>query len=436
MTDELYAVTAEGMMGRVIWDRRRDRLSFVYEAEWRSSAASYPLSLSMPLAAAEHPHKAVEPFLWGLLPDNDGILKRWGERFQVSPRHAFQLISHVGEECAGAVQLVRPERATKLLKGSERGSVEWMNDDEIAERVQLLLKDHSVSRTGADAGQFSLAGAQPKTGFFYDPADNRWGVPSGVIPTTHIFKPATGNFDGYAENEHFCINLARSLDMPVVSSAIRYFAGAAVIVVERYDRVRSGRTVSRIHQEDMCQALARMPQLKYQNQGGPSAREIITLIREHSTSREEDQARFVDALIFNWLISGTDAHAKNYSFLIAPQGEVRLSPLYDLTSALPYPKQIAPRKATLGMKIGNEYRLMRIGAHAWEKFAAELRIDFEILRARILQLATALPDTACKVGADIKTQGSAHDVIARLIDALAERALHCRAEMDRFSSRR
>jgi serine/threonine-protein kinase HipA len=216
MTEELHALASDVMMGRVLWDRSRDRLSFVYEAKWQTNtAANYPLSLSMPLTAAEHGHKTAEAFLWGLLPDNDGILKRWGERFQVSPRHAFQLLMHVGEECAGAVQLVRPERAVKWLEGSETGSVEWLKEEEIAQRVKLLLKDHSVSRIGADAGQFSLAGAQPKTGFLYDPQGQRWGVPSGMIPTTHIFKPATGNFDGYAENEHFCIRLAHALDMPV-----------------------------------------------------------------------------------------------------------------------------------------------------------------------------------------------------------------------------
>ncbi len=429
MTEELHALAGGAMMGRVLWDRNRDRLSFVYAPEWRNSAASYPLSLSMPLAAAEHGHKAVDPFLWGLLPDNDGVLKRWGERFQVSPRHAFQLLAHVGEECAGAVQLVRPERAAKWRQGSDTGAVKWLKEGEIAARVHLLLKDHSVSRTAADAGQFSLAGAQPKTGFYYDPKGRRWGVPSGMIPTTHIFKPATGSFDGYAENEHFCISLARALEMPVAPSVIQYFGDAAVIVVERYDRVRSGAKVTRIHQEDMCQALARMPQIKYQNQGGPSPREIIGLIRENSSAREGDEARFVDALIFNWLICGTDAHAKNYSFLIAPQGQVRLSPLYDLSSALPYARQIAPRDATLAMKIGSKYKVLTIGAREWGKCAAELRIDFDAFRSRIQRMAGALPDAARQVSTEIKAQGIAHDVIGRLGEALAKRAVECESAL-------
>jgi len=431
MTEELHALGAGRMMGRVIWDRRRDRLSFAYEPDWRNDADSHPLSLSMPLAAAEHGHKVVEPFLWGLLPDNDGLLKRWGERFHVSPRHAFQLLAHVGEECAGAVQLARPERAAQWLKGSDTGSVKWLDEDDLSERMELLLKDHSSARIGTDAGQFSLAGAQPKTAFIHDPRRNRWGVPSGMIPTTHIFKPATGSFDGYAENEHFCMRVAETLGMSVASSAIHYFGHVATIVVERYDRIRRGATVKRIHQEDMCQALARMPQAKYQNEGGPSASEIIGLIREHSSSRRDDEARFVDALIFNWIICGTDAHAKNYSLLIAPQGQVRLAPLYDLASALPYTRQIPPRDAKLAMKVGSKYKFLDIGLNEWERFAAKDRIDFDMVRTRILNIVGELPEAARRVGKETIGRGIKHDIIGRLVEALIVRARFCEASMQR-----
>jgi serine/threonine-protein kinase HipA len=50
---------------------------------------------------------------------------------------------------------------------------------------------------------------------------------------------------------------------------------------------------------------------------------------------DQTLARFFDALAWNWLIAGTDAHAKNYSLLLAG-GQVRLAPLYDIASALPY----------------------------------------------------------------------------------------------------
>ena len=43
--------------------------------------------------------------------------------------------------------------------------------------AELLRDDYSAWRRHGDAGQFSLAGAQPKTGLLLQ--DGKWGVPSG-----------------------------------------------------------------------------------------------------------------------------------------------------------------------------------------------------------------------------------------------------------------
>ena len=120
-----------------------------------------------------------------------------------------------------------------------------------------------------DTGQFSLAGAQPKTALLFQ--DGKWGVPSGRVPTTHILKPPTTAFDGHAENEHFSLELARALGLPVVDSRIMHFQNEIAIVVERYDRLRTKAGTRRIHQEDICQALAILPTQKYQNEGGPAS---------------------------------------------------------------------------------------------------------------------------------------------------------------------
>ena len=47
----------------------------------------------MPLAAAEHGHRPIEAFLWNLLPDNEAVLARWAQRFHVSARNPFALLS-------------------------------------------------------------------------------------------------------------------------------------------------------------------------------------------------------------------------------------------------------------------------------------------------------------------------------------------------------
>ena len=113
---------------------------------------------------------------------------------------------------------------------------------------------------------------------------------------------------------------------------------------------------------DMCQALSVLPARKYQSDGGPGPGDIVSLLRRSMPPgvAAEEVSRFVDALIWNWLIAGTDAHAKNYSLLIASD-QVRLAPLYDVASALPY--RVPQRELRLAMKLGTDYRVIPAGTH-------------------------------------------------------------------------
>jgi serine/threonine-protein kinase HipA len=375
----------------------------------------------MPLAAAEHGHDVIEAFLWGLLPDNDRVLDRWARRFQVSARNAFALLSHVGEDCAGAVQFVSPERIDALTN-KEPEPVVWLSEDELAERLRTLREDHAAWRAPRDTGQFSLAGAQPKTALLHE--NGRWGIPSGRTPTTHILKPPTGEFDGHAENEHFCLKLARRLGLPTASTQVMRFGNEVAIVIERYDRRRQDGEIHRVHQEDMCQALAVPPIRKYENEGGPGAVEIVDLLRAASSARVDDVATFVDALVFNWLIAGTDAHAKNYSVLIGAGGRARLAPLYDIASALPY-DDMDQRALKLAMRVGGEYRLRDISVRDWRRLADRLRLPADGVLSRIEDLAAQLLEAAAAVREEIAREGLTHDVIDRLTERTVIRAVEC-----------
>src|SRR5580693_7656529 len=116
-TPELIAILDGGEMGRVTPDNRA-RLTFTYNEDCRTAENAYPLSISMLLALAQHSNARIDPFLWGLLPDNQLVLDQWARKFHVSPRNAFSLISAVGEDCAGAVQFVRPERLEVIRRRS------------------------------------------------------------------------------------------------------------------------------------------------------------------------------------------------------------------------------------------------------------------------------------------------------------------------------
>jgi serine/threonine-protein kinase HipA len=201
------------------------------------------------------------------------------------------------------------------------------------------------------------------------------------------------------------------------------FKREIAIVVERYDRQRQGNGIIRVHQEDVCQALGIMPTRKYQNEGGPSAFDVVQLLRTYSTDRETDLNAFIDALGFNWLIAGTDAHAKNYSLLLAGR-RIRLAPLYDVASILPYDEFEWP-KVKLAMKIGGEYRLSLVGLHQWQKFAREMRVDADEMIERFSSMAMRLPDEVSAARAAASKEGLDAPIIDKLTKQLIERARAC-----------
>ena len=194
-------------------------------------------------------------------------------------------------------------------------------------------------------------------------------------------------------------------------------------MIERYDRQSAGNEIIRIHQEDVCQALGIMPTKKYQNEGGPSPANIVELLRTYSTDSEADLDTFVAALGFNWLIAGTDDHAKNFSLLLA--GQVRLAPLYDVASSLPY-DEFDIRKVKLAMKIGGEYRLKQIGLRQWEKFARKMQLNADALTARLVSMAKQLPDEVNAARKRAQEDGLKEVmIIERLAAQLIDRAAEC-----------
>jgi len=414
---ELIALAGDREMGRIRMER--GQLSFRYADAWLAGSGwHFPLSLSMPLANPEHGNRVVGAYLSNLLPDNTDILRRWRQRYGVRSNSPFALLEHVGEDCAGAIQYVRPDRLD-AVRARKAPPVQWLNEREVGLRLRELARDRSAWRRESDAGQFSLSGAQPKTALLRE--GRRWGIPSGRMPTTHILKPPSDQFPGHAENEHFCMMLARWLGLNTALSEVLEFDGAVAIVIERFDRVTHGNEILRLHAEDCCQALGVPPERKYENEGGPGAVAIADLLRNTSTATIEDVAAFADALMFNWLIAGTDAHAKNYSLLIGVQGHVRLAPLYDVASVLAY-DHIDFRPVKLAMRVGRHYRLDMIQPRHWNDAAKGLKLSADVLMQRLRGMTAALPDAIADTSRAVERQKLRHPNLVRLRDGLLERS--------------
>ncbi|OHV39364.1 MULTISPECIES: type II toxin-antitoxin system HipA family toxin [Pseudofrankia] len=422
MPDDRLLVVLLG--GRRVGELAMDatgKFRFTYDEAWSADQNATPLSLSMPVGQPEHGDGPVRAFIWGLLPDNERVLERWAAEYQVSPRNPFALLRHVGEDCAGGAQFVIPERVDALLAG--KGSVRWLDEAEIADRLRILRADPTAWHAHS-TGQFSLAGAQAKTALHYDDFTGRWGDPAGATPTTHILKPAISGLDDHDLNEHLCLSAARLLGMSVAHTEVLSFGAERVIAVSRYDRVQNpaGRVI-RVHQEDMCQAAGVSPTIKYQNEGGPGPEQIIDILRRYvrpAASAAQHVDRFVDALAFNWVIGGTDAHAKNYSVLLAG-AQARLAPLYDVASVLAYDDVYLP-KLRLAMRIGGEYRVAAIYGRHWRRFATANGLDPDEIIARARRIIERAPDAFATVATAPSVQVLDSGLPSRLADRVAQAA--------------
>lgn len=162
------------------------------------------------------------------------------------------------------------------------------------------------------------------------------------------------------------------------------------MIVRRYDRDVDGKTgaVIRVHQEDFCQVLGRLPEQKYQMEGGPVVRDVVRLLRSGwSTSPARDVMDFVDLLIFNAIIGNADAHGKNYSMLYRG-AERRLAPGYDLVSTVFWPALAK----TPAMKIGGSDSVDSFCLGHWKKLSLELNLGFAQLLHRLKGFCRTIQD--------------------------------------------
>ena len=330
-------------------------LKFNYHNDWLNQEGARPVSLSLPLIDQTYSGDVVYNFFDNLLPDNPQIRARIQARFQIPTSQPFDLLTSIGRDCVGAIQLVG-DQETEFEK-----TIKFKPLTE--QKIASILRNYQISPLGMSREdedfRISIAGAQEKTAFLYH--KNQWCEPLHETPTTHIFKLPIGfianqqiDLRDSCENEWLCSLLAKIYGLPAADSEILHFEDVKVLSVKRFDRrlSRDKSWIMRLPQEDMCQALGVSYNIKYQSDGGPGIKEIMELLLGSANSIE-DRDMFYRAQIFFWLLAGIDGHAKNFSLFIEPDGKYRLTPLYDIMSAYPLinARQLQTQKIKMAMAL-------------------------------------------------------------------------------------
>lgn len=400
-------------------------IALIYRPGHLAEPDPIPLSVSAP--CREGPCD-VTAWIDGLLPDSEQVRVRWMRQFGAASTAPFDLLaSPVGRDCAGAVRFCAEDDLEGLL--IRPGGVEELSEGQIADRLKLLREDHASWQPQPRPGRldgFSLAGWQPKTALRC--ADGSWGRPYGDEATTHILKPAARpEMPDLDLVEHLTMAAARNLGLDAAVTWCQDFGPERALVVTRYDRVEGpdGR-VGRVHQEDMCQALGIPPALKYQNDGGPGPDVIARLIRGVASDPAGDRRAFRDALIYGWLVVSPDGHAKNYALMLSRR-QIRLAPLYDVCSVLPYAEPRSLPAVRMAMKIGEDYTIReadRLPAAAMLASRLEVGADETLTRAH--DLAARLPAAITRAVDDLpdrQRRAGAVGLLHRRLTARARRAV-------------
>lgn len=390
------------------------RLSFCYAPDWLSRPDAVALSASLPLQAAPFDDRSARPFFAGLLPE--GQMRRLiAQQFQVSGQNDFALLDHIGGECAGAVTFGEPGQA--LPESPRHDDVQWLSDEAVVAILDELPRRPMLA--GKEGLRLSLAGAQDKLPVVFDGA--RIGLPRNGTPSTHILKPAIHAVEDSVTNEGFCMALAEAMQLKPAKARIHSVLNRSFLLVERYDRVidASGHR-QRLHQEDFCQALGVVPEMKYQNEGGPDLAQCFALVRRATRPSAPQVLRLLDGVIFHALIGNHDAHGKNFSLLYLQKeagATPVLAPFYDTLSTAVYPN-LTPKMA---MKIGSKYKFSEVQARHWDQLAEEIQVSKGQARRRILELATLLPATARTLQSAPGYGFADNAVVARIIALIEQR---------------
>lgn len=310
----LYVWDGKTMVGR--FDEKSNAVTFNYE----SSYSGMPISLSMPLSG-DWNEDAPARFLFSRLPESSSGRAAMRRALQADTTSAFDLLP-----CTDTVGGLTYSR-------DESGPVARPPELYICRPGEIDARVHSISSHATDFWwpegrpkvRFSLAGSQGK--FSLSRLDERWYWPTGEVPSTHIFKPASPKFPESPLIENASMDLVAEIGMRTARHSVEKFADEYCYVTERFDREIVDGLPRRVRTEELFFALGLDDFDKY----GSEVRDIVAEMRRVGIGEEPIYA-WIEQVIANMSAGNCDAHMRNYSVFL--DGTIEMTPLYDVLNTV------------------------------------------------------------------------------------------------------
>lgn len=365
-----------------------------YDEQWLTQPGGFPLAPQFPLRAEEFRGNDVKVFFDNLLPEGESLEDILAIR-QLRGAETLDIVGSLGQELPGILSILPEGQAPQAAQQYQPLQLTDLQARLKAQRerkMPLLLSNQQHT-------SMSIAGAQPKMGLRYVPAKGRAAAQFfesiGATPSTHILKPDSlqPRYQPSAINEYACMKLARALKLPVPDVWLARVPEAAFIV-QRYDRVEVDGNIICKHQIDGCQILGQGPGWKYERMAGLVSLPLIINALRDLRITGEDMLQVQRWVMFNYLIGNADAHGKNISIMISPQG-VNLAPFYDLLNVRVYGDE------GLALRIGDAETFEEVNLNAWKEWCEDCGFGFAPVRKALMKMSQNILPAWAKVKAEL-----------------------------------
>jgi len=276
--------------------------------------------------------------------------------------------------------------------------------------------------------RLSIAGYQDKLAVFED--EGEWFLVEGpMLASTHLLKPepVERRLAGLTTNERFCMHLAQAIGLRTAPTRLVHLP-EPVLVIERFDRRREADRVVRVHCIDGCQALGLPVAWKYERlygdgrdvrdiREGASLPAFFSPLGKHAAVPAAERLSLLRWVVFQALIGNVDAHAKNLTFFVGPNG-LRLAPAYDLVCGIIYDDERI--ESTLAMAIGDEFVPQQLRAFDWAVFASQSGLSPRLVAREVSTLARACLARLDTVTTAVRDEGGDASTLDRVCQAVCQ----------------
>lgn len=288
--------------------------------EYLDGYAGAPVATSLPrdIGTVLFAGGAVGPFFAGLLPEG----RRLAAVRRVTKTSAdddLTLLLAVGEDTIGNVRILPEGASPDLQTMGERVVPPTLDAVDFTELFAAVLQQPMRDRRGFPGAQDKVSGQMISLPVRH--AGAHWILKLDPPEVPHL-----------VANEAFFMAAAKDSGLRTAHvEVVRDREGRPGLLVQRFDREPSGRSMRCLPQEDACQVLGHYPADKYRL----TTEEVILGLSRRCGAPIVAARTLLQQFAFAYLTGNGDAHGKNFS-IVRRQKEWHVCPAYDLPSTHPY----------------------------------------------------------------------------------------------------